>query len=277
MPVTMVFRHHASDELIYAEPHPATASNPQALARAAQLDVALVHPMSGISADEPLITRNRVDHHMGLGSTADVLRNLCLVVHQDNPGDWLDITQLMQRLFQVQLTIPQENEGGALDLSYVQPGAGRPLDLSLAGRGFQQMLLILAHLYCHKGSVLLIDEPDAHLEILRQQQIYSLLSTIADRNRCQVLIATHSEVVMQEALDTHLTLILDGQADELASKTHIKESLKRFGAAHYVRARETGHVLYLEGSTDLAMLRAFADRLQHSVRDQIVDGSQLND
>jgi energy-coupling factor transporter ATP-binding protein EcfA2 len=138
------------------------------------------------------------------------------------------------------------------------------------------MLLILAHLYCHKGSVLLIDEPDAHLEILRQQQIYSLLSTIADRNRCQVLMATHSEVVMQEALDNNLTLILDGNADDLASKPDIKESLKSFGAAHYVRARETGHVLYLEGSTDLAMLRALADHLEHPVRNLIADGSHLN-
>jgi energy-coupling factor transporter ATP-binding protein EcfA2 len=138
------------------------------------------------------------------------------------------------------------------------------------------MLLILAHLYSHKGSVLLIDEPDAHLEILRQQQIYALLSTIADRNRCQVLMATHSEVVMQEALDRHLTLILGGHAEDLASKPAIRESLKRFGAAHSVRARETGHVLYLEGSTDLAMLRAMADRLNHPVRDLIADGSHLN-
>jgi ABC-type cobalamin/Fe3+-siderophores transport system ATPase subunit len=275
-PVTMVFRHHPSDELIYAEPHPSTASNPQALARAAQLDIALLYPMSGISADEPLITRNRIDYHMGRGSTAEVLRNLCLVVHQDNPQDWQEITELMRRLFQVSLTTPKENEGGSLDLFYEQSGADRPLDLSLAGRGFQQMLLILAHLYSHKGSVLLIDEPDAHLEILRQQQIYALLSTIADRNRCQVLMATHSEVVMQEALDSHLTLILGGHAEDLASKPAIKESLKRFGAAHYVRARETGHVLYLEGSTDLAMLRAFSDRLEHPVRDLIADGSHLN-
>ena len=276
VPIKMVFRHHASDELIYAEPHPSTASHPQALARAAELDVALLYPMSGISADEPLITRNRIDYHMGRGSTAEVLRNLCLVVHQNNPDDWQDITQLMHRLFKVNLTIPLENDGGSLDLFYEQMGADRPLDLSLAGRGFQQMLLILAHLYCHKGSVLLIDEPDAHLEILRQQQIYSLLSSIADRNRCQVLIATHSEVVMQEALDNNLTLILDGHADDLASKPDIRESLKNFGAVHYVRARETGHVLYLEGSTDLAMLRAFADRLKHPVRDLIADGSHLN-
>ena len=276
VPIKMVFRHHASDELIYAEPHPSTASHPQALARAAELDVALLYPMSGISADEPLITRNRIDYHMGRGSTAEVLRNLCLVVHQNNPNDWQDITQLMHRLFKVHLTTPLENDGGSLDLFYEQMGADRPLDLSLAGRGFQQMLLILAHLYCHKGSVLLIDEPDAHLEILRQQQIYSLLSTIADRNRCQVLMATHSEVLMQEALDNNLTLILDGNADDLASKPDIKESLKNFGAVHYVRARETGHVLYLEGSTDLAMLRAFADHLEHPVRNLIADGSHLN-
>jgi len=276
VPVTMVFRHHPSDELIYAKPHPSTVNHTEALAKAAQLDVALLYPMSGISADEPLITRNRIDFHMGRGSTAEVLRNLCLLVHQDNPKDWQEITDLLRRLFQVTLTTPQENEGGSLDLFYQQSGAGRPLDLSLAGRGFQQMLLILAHLYSHKGSVLLIDEPDAHLEILRQQQIYALLSAIADRNGCQVLMATHSEVVMQEALDGNLTLILRGHAEDLASKPAIKESLKRFGAAHYVRARETGHVLYLEGSTDLAMLRAFADRLEHSVRDLIADGSHLN-
>ena len=276
VPVTMIFRHHASDELIYAEPHPSTLSQPEALAKAAQLDVALLYPMSGIAADEPLITRNRIDYHMGRGSTAEVLRNLCLVVHQNSPHDWQEITGLMRRLFQVSLTTPTENEGGSLDLFYEQIGADRPLDLSLAGRGFQQMLLILAHLYAHKSSVLLIDEPDAHLEILRQQQIYSLLRTIAERNGCQVLMATHSEVVMQAALDSHLTLILGGHAEDLASKPAIKESLKRFGAAHYVRARETGHVLYLEGSTDLAMLRAFADRLGHPVRDQIADGAHLN-
>ena len=275
-PVTMVFRHHPSDELIYAEPHPSTASKPKALERAARLDVALLYPMSGISADEPRITRNRIDYHMGRGSTAEVLRNLCLVVHQDNPSDWQEITALIQRLFQVSLTTPRENEGGSLDLFYEQQGADRPLDLSLAGRGFQQMLLILAHLYSHKGSVLLIDEPDAHLEILRQQQIYALLTSSADRNGCQVLMATHSEVVMQEALDSHLTLILAGHAEDLAAKPDIQESLRRFGAAHYVRARETGHVLYLEGSTDLAILRAFADRLHHPVRNLIADGAHLN-
>ncbi|WP_419167189.1 AAA family ATPase [Candidatus Palauibacter sp.] len=57
------------------------------------------------------------------------------------------------------------------------------------------MLLILAYIHSHPRSVLLIDEPDAHLEILRQKQVYTLLRQVAAENDSQVVIATHSEVV----------------------------------------------------------------------------------
>ena len=53
------------------------------------------------------------------------------------------------------------------------------LDLSSSGRGLQQTLLILAYLYANPGATLLLDEPDAHLEILRQRQIYQLISDVA--------------------------------------------------------------------------------------------------
>ena len=243
---------------------------------AASLNVSLLYPMSGISADEAVIKPNRIDFHLGRGSTAEVVRNLCLLVHQNAPADWKEITEMMRRLFHVRLTIPTENERGAVDLAYDQDGAGGELDLSLAGRGFQQMLLIFAHLYSHKGSVLLIDEPDAHLEILRQQQVYVLLRDIAHKNGCQVAMVTHSEVVLREALDRNLTLILGGQAENLAKKADIINALKHFGAEHYVKARETGHVFYVEGSTDVDMLRAFADRLEHPVMAALDDGARLN-
>lgn len=276
VPVTMTFRHHSSDELVHCEPAEESLAKEEAFQTAAGLDVSLLYPMSGISADEAVIKPNRIDFHLGRGSTAEVVRNLCLLVHQNDPSDWRKITGLMRRLFHVRLTVPVENERGAVDLSYEQDGAGGELDLSLAGRGFQQMLLILAHLYSHKGSVLLIDEPDAHLEILRQQQVYVLLRDVAHENGCQVVIATHSEVVLREALDRNLTLILSGQCENLAKKCQITNALKHFGAEHYVRARETGHVLYVEGSTDVDMLRAFADKLGHPVKDCLDDGARLN-
>ena len=81
-------------------------------------------------------------------------------------------------------------------------------------------------------------------------------------------MVTHSEVILDEALDNNLTLLLEGQADDLARKQDIRNSLKHFGADHYVKARERGYVLYVEGGTDIDMLRALAERLQHPVARQ---------
>jgi hypothetical protein len=76
---------------------------------------------------------------------------------------------------------------------------------------------------------------------------------------------THSEVILEEALENNLTLLLDGKADDLAGKQDIRNSLKHFGAEHYVKARERGYVLYVEGGTDVDMLRALAQRINHPV------------
>ena len=127
------------------------------------------------------------------------------------------------------------------------------------------MLLVFAYLYSHKRSVLLVDEPDAHLEILRQKQVYVLLRDIASENGSQVVMVTHSEVILEEALDNNLTLLLEGRADDLARKDEIRDSLKHFGAEHYVKARERGYVLYVEGGTDVDILRALALRTDHPV------------
>jgi hypothetical protein len=276
-PVTMIFRHHPSDELVYCEPSLEALQNEDVLRAAVALDVSLLYPMSGISADEAVILPKRIEFLMGRGSTAEVLRNICLQVLDKAPADWHEITALMRRLFHVELGKPQGNEKGGVDLDYVQAGTSGTMDLSLSGRGFQQMLLIFAHLYLHKGSVLLIDEPDAHLEILRQQQVYVLLRDIAHRNGCQVVMVTHSEVILREALETNLTLILGGEIEDLATKkSSIANSLRHFGAEHYVKARETGHVFYVEGSTDVDMLRAFAEKLQHPVLDALNDGARVN-
>ena len=169
----------------------------------------------------------------------------------------------MARLFAVQLGKPQETARGSINLFYRQDNVKELLDVALAGRGFQQLLLIVAYLYSHRGSVLLIDEPDAHLEILRQKQVYVLLREIASTNASQVILVTHSEVILEEALDRNLTLLLEGQADDLAAKTNIGNTLKHHGAEHYVRARQRGYVLYVEGRTDLDVLRALARRLHH--------------
>lgn len=263
-PLPMRFRN-LGDELVYCTPSADVIAEMELIAHAATLKVELLYPMSGLDTEEPILQPGRVDVLLGQGRTADVLRNLCLGVAKSSVGDWQRIVALMQRLFNVSLEVPVETARGSIALQYRQPGVKEALDVSSAGRGFLQMLLVFAYLYAHKGSVLLVDEPDAHLEILRQKQVYVLLRDIAGENGSQVILVTHSEVILDEALDTNLTLLLEGQADDLAKKQDIRNSLKHFGAEHYVKARERGYVLYVEGGTDVDMLRALAERLDHPV------------
>ena len=262
VPLTMRFRNQG-DELVYCTPDETALNNLDLVKHAASLNVELLYPMSGLETEEPILQPGRIDVLLGQGQTAQVLRNLCLIVAKDSPSDWQRITDLMLRLFQVKLSVPQETARGAIEMQYRQSHVKEMLDVSMAGRGFQQMLLIFAYLYSHKGGVLLVDEPDAHLEILRQKQVYILLRDIAAENNSQVVLVTHSEVILDEALDSNLTLLLDGKADDLAAKKDIKNTLKHFGADHYVKARERGYVLYVEGGTDVDILRALATRLAH--------------
>ena len=193
--VTMRFRNQGND-LVYCAPDDATLRNRGAIETAAGLDVELLYPMSGLETDEPVLQPGRIDALLGQGQTAQVLRNLCLLVFREAPDDWERIKELMNRLFSVELGNPAENPRGSIDLHYRQPDTKEPFDLSLAGRGLQQMLLVFAYLYSHPRSVLLVDEPDAHLEILRQKQVYVLLREIAARNQSQVVLVTHSEVIL---------------------------------------------------------------------------------
>jgi ABC-type multidrug transport system ATPase subunit len=264
IPLPMRFRNQG-DELVYCDPDPEIIQNLELIGYAASLNVELLYPMSGLETEEPILQPGRIDVLLGQGQTAQVLRNLCLMVAKETPDDWNKVITLMRRLFNVRLSEPTENARGSIDLSYQQDGVREALDVASSGRGLQQMLLIFAYLYSHKRSVLLVDEPDAHLEILRQKQIYVLLRDIATENASQVVMVTHSEVILDEALDTNLTLLLEGRADDLAKKHDIRNSLKHFGADHYVKARERGYVFYVEGGTDVDMLRALAERLNHPV------------
>jgi AAA domain, putative AbiEii toxin, Type IV TA system len=138
------------------------------------------------------------------------------------------------------------------------------LDLSSSGRGLQQTLLLLAYMYANPNSVLLLDEPDAHLEILRQRQIYQLLTDVARRNGNQVIAASHSEVLLNEAAGRDLVIAFVGKPHPIIDRgSQVMKALEEIGFEHYYQAEQTGWVLYLEGATDLAILRAFAERLGH--------------
>jgi hypothetical protein len=112
--------------------------------------------------------------------------------------------------------------------------------------------------------VLLLDEPDAHLEILRQRQTFQLLSDVATQQQSQIIAASHSEVVLTEAAGRGKVIAFVGKPHTMNDRgSQVIKSLTDIGWDQYYLAEEMGWLLCLEGPSDLAILKAFAEILEH--------------
>ncbi len=263
-----------SSEMIYCKPVGALIENSNVLDAAIKLQVNLLYSMSGIAIEEVRHQPERVNFLMGQGMTSEVLRNLCYNIATENQDNWAEIVRWMEKLFDMHIQTPQFNVAkGVLDLVYKHRNNKKTLDIASAGRGALQILLLLSYMYSHKSSVILVDEPDAHLEIIKQKTVYALLNDVATQNDIQLVIATHSEVVLNEAVDNSIAMILDGEAKIISDKDkEVKPILKEFGVEHYYKAAITHNILYIEGSTDISILKAFAKLLDKNEALAILEG-----
>lgn len=260
---------YANSEALYCRPSAAQAildDKQIQLMRsvARRLSVAFMPPMSGLATEEPLLPPGRVNVLIGQGRTAEVLRNLCYAVADRSAADWKAVQGHMRTLFGVGLDQPQFDAArGELTLCY-RSSDKVSLDISAAGRGLQQTLLLLTYLYAYRGSTILLDEPDAHLEVLRQRQTYDLITTLAAQTGSQIVAATHSEEVLNRAAGRDTVIAFLGQPHRINdSGSQLRKSLLSIGYQHYMQAEAKGWVLYLEGSTDAAILERLAVRLNH--------------
>lgn len=232
---------------------------------------AFLPAMSGLIAQEDKWERESILRRIGEGRTAEVLRNLCYRVYEANPqtGSWAKLKTQIQQQFQIVLLDPEYDRGYVV-LKYRERN-GFDLDVSSSGRGMLQILLLLAYLYDNPGTVLLLDEPDAHLEILRQREVYQLLTGIAREMGSQIIRATHAEEIMNKAGQEDVLIAFVGKPQRIddRAKSQVAKALKEIRFDDYFRVIQTGWVLYLEASSDLALLQALSRRLQHPAQNML--------
>lgn len=232
-------------------------------------NVVFLPPMSGLTEREHRKEAGEISVLIGEGRTAEVLRNLCWQLYtREDKKPWQTLISRMEDLFHITLLEPvYVKERSELSLSY-RERSGVEFDLSSSGRGCQQVLLLLSYLLANPGAVLLLDEPDAHLEILRQRDVYNLLTDIASSSGSQIIAASHSEVVLQEAAERDVVLAFVGKPHRIdtRSRHQVKKALESIRMADYYLAEQKGWLLYLEGSTDLAILRRLAERMDHPAK-----------
>jgi AAA domain, putative AbiEii toxin, Type IV TA system len=248
-----------STEQIHVRPE---GADPE-IVRRADVTTVLVPPMTGLSTEEPVYTRPKLDQLLGQGRPGDMLRNLLVESHRIQPA-WEALQTSIRRLFGYEL-LPPDDSGAHILAEYSSRPGGPRLDIASAGSGFQQVLLLLTLLNARPGSLVLLDEPDAHLHIILQDAIYGELRRVAAASGSQLIIATHAEVIINAVDARELCVLLDRPvmvADD-AERAVLVASLRVLTNDDIMRALQVPGVLYVEGHTDIDILRAFARVLAH--------------
>jgi AAA domain, putative AbiEii toxin, Type IV TA system len=233
------------------------------------LTVVHMPPFSGIAREEPLHDRPYQDFLIGQGRPGEVLRNLLLDVSKQ-PEAWKKLSDDVRNLFEIKLLTPEYGTGTPhIIAEYDSPTCARPLDLANAGSGFLQVVTLLAFFHGREGSVLLVDEPDAHQHVILQKEVYDLLRTAAARRNSQLFIATHSEVVLDRTSPERVVSFAGRQPRRLANKSErdrLREAMKRLTTTDLLLADEKRGVLYVESETDERILARWAEILDHPAK-----------
>ena len=140
---------------------------------------------------EQYLDRSGIPVALQRGNVAQLLRNVVYQVSQ-NSAQWQLLTDRMRHYYSCELMEPSPSD--LIPVFYRENGRSTLYELSSAGDGLLQMLSVFATTLFSNPSLILIDEPDAHLHPLRQQEILpDLRRSFSDS---QIICATHSPYVL---------------------------------------------------------------------------------
>lgn len=235
-------------------------------------ELVLVHvpALGGVAREEPRHDRGMQDLLVGQGRAGETLRNLLLEISA-NTEDWSALSAAVEEILGIQLEAPIYAPADAyIRCEYRARGHRRPLDLSSAGTGALQVILLFAFLFARRGSVVLMDEPDAHQHVMRQKQVVQRIREVISDRGGQLIAATHSEVVLNATDPSDILGFFSTGPRALATsqdRTRLVDALRELEVSDLLRARECGAILYVEGESDEDILREWARILEHRARE----------
>ena len=261
--------HADSTEQIYVRPTSAASSE---TLRTLDLRVVFIPPMTGVGIDEPVFQPPKIEQLLGLGRPGEVLRNLLTEANRDELA-WAALQESISKLFGYEL-LPPDSSGADIRADYRVTDGEPALDIASAGSGFQQVLMLLTFINARPDAVMLMDEPDAHLHVILQDAIYHELRTVAARQGSQLIVATHSEVVINSVEPRELCVVLNEpkMVADNDERGRLISSLRVLSNADLMQALQVRGILYVEDFTDIGILRAWAAALDHRATTLLTTG-----
>ena len=219
-----------------------------------------IPPFSQLELKESLFDPEVVRAKLAMAHGGSILRNLLFAVYQDKQN-WKKLQEVVRSFFGYELSSPSSS--AEIYARYQHSKQDKLYEFSSAASGFLQVLMVYTSLLHKEVSVVLVDELDAHLHILLQEKIYRDLREYTRQNELQLIVATHSEQIINVADGESLHVLTGaGKLHKVSSKKKVIATLRLENTEIALAITEPG-ILYVEGKTDINMLREWARILGH--------------
>jgi predicted ATPase len=195
----------------------------------------LISGFVGLNATEERKFPKAIQDRVQTGRMSEIIRNLVLDIKEQPGGKtYKQLSSILDRYFNFHIDAIKFDKERDLHIitsfSEIREKQRISLDLISSGSGLLQVLQILAPIYrfASAGTIVLLDEPDAHLHTNLQYTLGQALREIQNELDIQIIISTHSipmieaaepsEVVPVYAQTQHLEPLVDrSNVDEAIS------------------------------------------------------------
>ena len=259
--------------------------------------VGYLPPFAGITDREGRLTLAMRERLIGQGLSGGVIRNVLYDLHESNKKErfrlrgeaskikdsdlkalrendpWEILTRTIQLTFGTDLKVMPFNEryhsylrvecvkGEFKKEGFKKHNNYNSRDIMVEGSGFLQWLSVYALSLSPGVNVILLDEPDAHLNVTLQKELVSALCTMAEKGGKQVLMATHSPELIRSYDHDRILAVADRKAKYLQDSASKIKVLGGIGTVHTPTLHalmEHKRLLILEAESDERFLKLLA-------------------
>ncbi|GHO96308.1 hypothetical protein KSF_063560 [Reticulibacter mediterranei] len=189
---------------------------------------------------------------------SEIIRNLVLDIKKQSGGEtYKQLSSILERYFNFHIDVSEFDEDHdlyiATSFSETRQKQRISLDLISSGSGLLQVLQILTPIYrfASKGTVILIDEPDAHLHTNLQYTLVRALREIQNELDIQIIISTHSVPMIEGAEPSEVVPVYaqTQHLEPLINRSHVDEAISDLiDNYHLAKAKISKKLAFIEDS-----------------------------
>ena len=222
--------------------------------------IAYVPPFSGLDPMEKWLDVAPIRQQVGKGQPGSVLRNLLFKVKQDmRGGDWDELAAVVKRWFSVEICEPDYDKQKDVYITVEYRQSEKEFDIISGGSGFHQTLTLLAFLYGYNPTVILLDEPDAHLHVNLQREILDYFKQKSQEKNIQFLIATHAEEFARGVDASQIVSLMGQKPKRIESVPKVIRAMSEVSNEEIFRTMAYPYIVYVEGESDERIIRAWSN------------------